>query len=162
MNISRWKNIKASTQNVASTGVHARFFGIRQAGTEQDEYANCVAAAEDNTLIVGGYTMGDFYDWNAGSGDLFVSKLDDQGSALWSMQVSCVELFSCRSHAVILLFSFLVVNSSWQCGGRFQSFFGPLEGTCFVVCGMPFRVVHGSRGSWLQRPSIVNRKQISA
>lgn len=58
-----------------------------QDGSSGDDTLKCVAAAEDDTVVLAGYTEGSLGGENAGETDCAVVKLDVDGGVLWRWQV---------------------------------------------------------------------------
>lgn len=57
-------------------------------GTEEDDYCYGVAMAGDDSVILAGYTYGDWGAVNAGDSDFVAVKLDAAGEEIWVWQVS--------------------------------------------------------------------------
>jgi len=60
---------------------------VIKGGTEEDDYCNGVAMADDGSVILAGYTEGDWGEVNAGSNDFVAVKLDVAGEQVWVWQV---------------------------------------------------------------------------
>lgn len=58
-----------------------------QGGTAADDVAKSVALGVDNSIVLGGYTAGNWDGPNAGLNDFAAVKLDANGTELWRWQV---------------------------------------------------------------------------
>ncbi|CAM9620673.1 unnamed protein product [Ectocarpus fasciculatus] len=57
-----------------------------QAGTSLGDWSSRVAVAEDNSIVVSGYTEGSWVEANAGLRDFMAVKLSSEGEELWRWQ----------------------------------------------------------------------------
>lgn len=51
-----------------------------------------VTVQADGTIVLGGYTEGDWAGTNAGGHDFAIVALDDDGEEIWRWQVTCMAL----------------------------------------------------------------------
>lgn len=63
---------------------------VVKGGTIEYEHCLGVAMADDGSVVVVGYTGGDWGDVNAGGSDFVAVKLDAAGEEVWVWQVSRV------------------------------------------------------------------------
>lgn len=63
---------------------------ILKGGTEEDDYCNGVAMANDGSIIVAGESSGDWGDAMAGFDNFVAVKLDAAGEQIWVWLVSHV------------------------------------------------------------------------
>ncbi|CBJ32398.1 von Willebrand factor type D domain protein [Ectocarpus siliculosus] len=71
-----------------------------QDGSSGDDTLKSVAAAEDDTVVLAGYTEGSLGGDNAGETDCAVVKLDADGGVLWRWQGGTAESDVCSAAAV--------------------------------------------------------------
>ena len=60
---------------------------VLKGGTNVGDYCYAVAMADDGSVVVGGYTEGDWSGDNAGDNDFVAVKLDATGEEVWVWQV---------------------------------------------------------------------------
>lgn len=58
-----------------------------QDGTDADDYTKNVVVGDDGSIVLSGYTEGDWNGLNAGEADFSAVKLDSNGAELWRWQV---------------------------------------------------------------------------
>ncbi|CAN0229721.1 unnamed protein product, partial [Ectocarpus fasciculatus] len=71
-----------------------------QDGSSGDDTLKCAAAAEDDTVVLAGYTEGSLGGDNAGETDCAVVKLDADGGVLWRWQGGTAESDVCSAVVV--------------------------------------------------------------
>lgn len=64
---------------------------VAQDGTRDTDNCNAVASDADGSIIVAGYTTGNWGTINEGGFDFFALALDADGEVLWTYQVSTLE-----------------------------------------------------------------------
>jgi len=64
---------------------------IKQIGSSADDYVSDLIVDSNNNIYITGYTYGDLGGTNAGGADLFATKLDSEGSVLWTKQFGTVD-----------------------------------------------------------------------
>lgn len=60
---------------------------IPQGGTDHDDWVEAAVMEEDGSIILAGYTRGDWYGTHLGNYDFAAVKLDTNGTLLWKWQV---------------------------------------------------------------------------
>lgn len=59
----------------------------RQGGTEYDDYITCAVMGPDDSVVLAGYTRGNWSTENGGGVDFAAVKLDADGREVWRWQV---------------------------------------------------------------------------
>ena len=65
-------------------------FVVLQDGSEEWDYINAAAGADDGSVIIAGNTWDSYEDVNAGYSDFVAVKIDGDGSIIWKWQVRSV------------------------------------------------------------------------
>ena len=60
---------------------------LSQDGTVSTDYVMAIAMGDDGTVVLVGYTYGDWSTTNAGSSDCVAMKLNGDGTMSWAWQV---------------------------------------------------------------------------
>lgn len=66
---------------------HALTLCLEQEGSEEDDGIWAVAGGADGSVVLAGYTLGNWNATNEGDMDYAVVKLDSEGHVLWRWQV---------------------------------------------------------------------------
>lgn len=64
------------------------FFHADQDGTPEEDDLVEVILTPDGSIVLAGYTRGDWDGQNAGEADFAAIKLDAEGNEIWRLQVS--------------------------------------------------------------------------